>query len=102
MGTTKKELVEDLWKKPYSLKRAYIEQRAKAGVYHDFDSELATPKIQLVADLQAAGFVDLAQKVVDGAYDDESPTLEQIEEMRQELGPEVFDAMMGDRERGKA
>jgi hypothetical protein len=99
MGTTKKELVEDLWQKPYSLKRKYIEDRAKAGVYHDFDTELPAPKIQLVTDLRAAGFYDLAEKVVDGAYDDERPTTEQLEEMRQDLGPEVFDAVMGSKPR---
>lgn len=102
MGATTKELIEDLWKKPYSLKRKYIEDRAKAGVYHDFDTELELPKIQLVTDLRAAGFEDLAQKALDGAYDDERPTAEQIEEMRQELGPEVFDAVMGSKERGQS
>jgi hypothetical protein len=95
-------LVEDLWKKPYSLKRAEIEKRAKRGDYHDFDSELDTPKIALVNDLRAAGFEDLAQKTIDGAYDDERPTVEQIEEMRQELGPDVFDQVMGSKPRGSA
>lgn len=102
MGTTKKELVEDLWKKPYSLKRAEIEKRAKRGDYHDFDSELAAPKITLVDDLRAAGFGDLAQKAIDGAYDDERPSVEQIEEMRQELGPELFDQIMDSKPRGSA
>lgn len=102
MGTTRKELLEDLWKKPYSLKRAEIEKRAKRGDYHDFDSELATPKIALVNDLRAAGFEDLAEKTIDGAYDDERPTVEQIEEMRQELGPDVFDQVMGSKPRGSA
>lgn len=102
MGTTRKELLEDLWKKPYSLKRAEIEKRAKRGDYHDFDSELATPKIALVNDLRAAGFEDLAEKTIDGAYDDERPTVEQTEEMRRELGPELFDEIMGSKPRGSA
>jgi hypothetical protein len=102
MGTTKKELLEDLWKKPYSLKRVEIEKRAKRGDYHDFDSELAAPKIALVDDLRAAGFEDLAQKTIDGAYDDERPSVEQVEEMRKELGPEVFDQIMGSKPRGTA
>lgn len=102
MGSTKKELVEDLWKKPYSLKRAMIEKRAKAGYYHDFDTELETPKVQLVLDLRAAGFADLADRVMTGAYDDEHPSVEQEEEMRREIGPELFDAVMGFRKRGKA
>ena len=102
MGTTKKDLVEDLWKKPYSLKRAEIEKRAKRGDYHDFDSSLATPKIALVNDLRAAGFDDLAQKAVDGDYDDERPSVEQLEEMRKEVGPEFFDQVMGSKPRGSA
>lgn len=102
MGTTKKELVEDLWKKPYSLTRATIEQRAKRGDYHDYDSDLATPKMELVRDLRAAGFDDLAEKTIDGAYDDEHPTAAQLEEMRQDLGPEVFDAVMGSKPRGQS
>lgn len=102
MGTTKKELVEDLWKKPYSLKRAEIEKRAKRGDYHNFDSKLAAPKITLVDDLRAAGFGDLARKAIDGAYDDERPTVEQIEEMREEVGPEFFDEIMGSKPRGSA
>jgi len=99
VGTTKKELVRDLWAKPYSLKRAYVMKRAIDGVYHDFDSELETPKMQLVLDLTAAGFGDLADKARNG---DEKPTPAQIEEMRQELGPDVFDLLMSDKGRGDA
>lgn len=102
MGSTTKELVADLRTKPYSLKREYVLQRALKGVYHDYDSELATPKVTAYMDLLEAGFRDLAEKVKDGAYDDEQPTVEQLEEMRQQLGPKVFDAVMGERERGKA
>jgi hypothetical protein len=102
MGTTKKELVIDLQGKPQSLLRDRIIARALSGLYHDFDSPLETPKMELVEELRQAGYADLAQKVKDGDYDDETPTLEQIEELRRELGADVFDEMMGDKKRGKA
>lgn len=102
MGSTKKELIEDLWKKPHSFKRALILKRAQAGHYHDFDTELEAPKMQLVQDLRLAGFEDLAQKTMDGAYDDEHPTLEQAEELRREVGEEVYDEFMGAKNRGQA
>ena len=102
MGTTKKDLLEDLWKKPHSFRRSLLLKRAAAGHYHDFDSELAAPKMQLVEDLRLAGFEDLAQKTIDGGYDDEEPTLEQAEELRREVGADVYDEFMGEKKRGKA
>lgn len=102
MGSTKKELLEDLWKKPHSFKRSLLLKRAQAGHYHDFDTELTTPKMQLVQDLKLAGFEDLAQKTIDGAYDDEYPTLEQAEELRREVGAELVDELMGTKNRGQA
>jgi hypothetical protein len=102
MGSTKKELIEDLWKKPHSLKRQAILKRAGAGHYHDFETEIAAPKIQLVTDLRDAGFMDLAEKTIDGAYDDESPTIEQQEELRREFGPDAYDRLMGAKERGQS
>ncbi len=102
MGTTKKELVLDLQEKPQSLVRDRLIARALAGFYHDFDSNLPGPKVTLVAELSAAGYDDLAEKVKSGDYDDEAPTLEQLEELRRELGADVFDEMMGDKGRGKA
>jgi hypothetical protein len=102
MGSTKKELVEDLWKKPHSLKRAAILKRAEAGHYHDFDTMLAAPKMALVEDLRAAGFGDLADKTIGGAYDDERPTVEQAEELRREVGAGFYDQVMNERNRGKA
>jgi hypothetical protein len=102
MGDTKKDLVEDLDKKPRSLQRDMIRMRAKAGDYHDFDSKLAAPKMQLATDLRAAGFRDLADKAISGAYDDESPTLEQEEELRREFGAEAYDQLMSKKERGES
>jgi hypothetical protein len=102
MGSTKKELVDDLRKKPWSLKREYVLKRALKGVYHDFDTELATPKLQLVADLRQAGFEDLADRTIAGEYDDERPSVEQIEEMRRDFGGANFDAIFGKGGRGES
>lgn len=101
MGSTKKELIEDLWRKPHSLVRSAILRQAERGQYHDFESPLMAPKVQLVCDLNAAGFGDLAQKVIDGAYDDERPNVEQREELRKEVGADFYDELMNEK-RGKS
>jgi hypothetical protein len=101
MGSTKKELIGDLQRKPQSLVRDRIIARALAGLYHDFESELGTPKMTLVDDLRAAGYADIVEQVKDGAYD-EQPSLEDLEKLRQEIGPETFDQTMGQKERGQA
>ena len=102
MGSTKKELVEDLTRKPPSATQVALLKRAAAGHYHDFDTPLAAPKMQLVEDLRAAGFSDLADKTINGDYDDESPTIEQAEELRREVGAGFYDEVMNERKRGKA
>lgn len=66
---TKTDLVADLLHKPESKKRTELIDKAKEGYYHDFETPIATPKVQLVQDLEAAGFIDLAIKVKDGEYD---------------------------------
>jgi hypothetical protein len=99
-GNTKETLVVDLEQKPQSETRDRLIAEAKAGRFHDFDSDEVCGKMLLNAELRDAGYLDLAQKVIDGGYDDEHPTLEQQEEMRQELGPKFYDAMMGEKPRG--
>lgn len=99
MGSTKKDLLEDLRKKPRDIKRDLIMSLASAGHYHDFDTKLGAPKMQLVKDLRAAGFEDLALKTINGAYDDEYPTPEQAEELRKEVGAELYDEVMGKRDK---
>lgn len=47
-----------------------ILQRAKACVYHDFKTQLAAPKHQLVSDLRQVGMERLAQRVIEGDFDD--------------------------------
>jgi hypothetical protein len=69
MGT-KDTLVAELEKLPASKHRDTIIARAKAGTYHDFESEVDLPKIMLVTDLRRAGFDELAQQVMNGAFDD--------------------------------
>jgi len=95
MGNTKEDLVRDLGSKPPGAARDALIERAKNGTYHDFDSELVAPKIQLAQDLAEVGFADLVQKVIDGDYDDESPSVAQEEELRVSLGASVYDAVMG-------
>jgi hypothetical protein len=95
MGDTKTDLVRDLEAKGPSRLRDALIEKARSGHYHDFDSPLPAPKIQLVTELTEAGFMDLASKVMAGDYDNESPSVQQEEEMRASLGPSVFDAIMG-------
>lgn len=80
-GDTKTTLVRDLEDKPQSVLRDRLIARAKAGYYHDFETELATPKVTLVKDLTNLGFDDLAQKVKDGGYDHEPATQAQKDEL---------------------
>jgi len=44
--------------------------KAKAGYYHDFESPVATPKMELVKDLRDVGFTDIASRVINGDYDE--------------------------------
>lgn len=62
-------LVEHLRSKEPSTVRDNLISRAQCMIYDDFGSPMATPKIQLHADLIEAGFDDLARNVVDGFYD---------------------------------
>lgn len=43
--------------------------KARAGYYDDFRSPLATPIVQLVKDLKAAGRDDIAQRAMNGEFD---------------------------------
>jgi len=112
MGSTKVELVALLRErqgrgKDRSHALARVIERARAGVYHDWDSDLDTPKIQLVNDLSAVKRVDLSdiiEKVKEGEFDDEPPTAQQLEELRQSVGAEVYDKLFPEdaKRRGQA
>lgn len=95
MGDTRTDLVKDLEQKDASPKRDELIEKARSGRYHDFDSELVAPKVACARDLQEAGYSDLVEKVINGDYDDESPTVEQEEDLRHSLGPTLFDMIMG-------
>lgn len=47
----------------------WIIQKAKAGVYNDYDSPLATPIIELVKDAEKAHLPQIAKRARAGAYD---------------------------------
>jgi hypothetical protein len=104
-GDTKTTLVADLERKTPSRLRDVLIEKCKAGEFHDYDSPHAAPKVMLDAALRELGYEDLAENVRAGHYDAERPTVEQIEEMRVELGPETYDRFMGEhskRGRGSA
>jgi hypothetical protein len=42
---------------------------AREGHYDDFKSKSATPIVDLVRELQACGFKDLARRAIDGDFD---------------------------------
>ena len=50
-------------------KYTVIIDRCRDGSYHDFDTELATPKIQMINDLRDAHLNYDAQAVMNGDYD---------------------------------
>lgn len=100
MASTKVELVALLVERQKSAKKrshnlAYVIDRARNGKYHDWESDLDAPKLQLVLDLTACRAVDVSDvidRVKDGEWD-EDPTPAQLEELRAEIGPEAFDEM---------
>jgi hypothetical protein len=63
-------LIKDLLTKSQSEKRDLILNNAKKSMYHDFKSPYACPKMQLEKELRDSGFADLADKVINGDYDD--------------------------------
>lgn len=83
MGNTTVDLVKDLEEKLNSeffsdtkIRNSIktVITRAKMGYYHDFASPDATPKMNLRRILLILNLGDLAQKVINGEYDDESPS----------------------------
>ncbi len=43
--------------------------RARRKYYDEYEGELATPLVQLVADLRAVGHKEFAQRVINGDFD---------------------------------
>lgn len=73
MGNTKTDLVRDLENSVISNemlpKLNAIIKKAKEGFYHDFDTPIATPKMQLHFDLLDAGLTQIDHKMQNGDYD---------------------------------
>lgn len=59
----------DQLEKEHGDKYKIIIDKCRSGAYDDWKSELATPKIEMVDDLVAAGLYELSRKVMDGFYD---------------------------------
>lgn len=77
MASTKVELVEKLEKlkelnkgNALSGRIQSIIDKAKKGMYHDFESEYTLPKHELFKDLVNAGLQNVAEEVVSGEYDE--------------------------------
>lgn len=69
--------------------------RAEAGYYHDYESPLATPCIQLATDLRAVGATELLKRHMNGEFD---ATLEESDAWA--AGPDgqaAFAMLIGDR-----
>jgi hypothetical protein len=62
-------LVDDLTAKPQSFARDEMIDRVLRLRYHSFKSPYAAPDGVLVKHLTMAGFPDLAERVLDGRYD---------------------------------
>jgi hypothetical protein len=85
----------------------YMLQRATDGYYHDFESELAFPEIQLVADLREMARLPttgpkakralslLAERVIDGEFD--ATKAESDAWARSEEGRAVFNELFSHR-----
>ena len=67
---TKTTLVNDLMERPDSLQRDVMVKRAKAGDYHDFESQIPSPKVMLHRDATLAGYEEIAEKAFNGEYDE--------------------------------
>lgn len=63
------QFVKDLEAQPESDEKRFISKRFEKKLYHDMESSLACPKHALREDLIAAGFNDMADKVLLGDYD---------------------------------
>lgn len=63
------KFLTDLLSKPFCEKQKKILLNAAYLVYHDEESNLTTPKTQLIMDLKDAGYNDMALKAAKGKYD---------------------------------
>ncbi len=61
--------IKDLNNKPESPEKKQLLKKAHEKHYHDFESQFAAPKVQLIYDLSKLGYQDMMQKVKEGDYD---------------------------------
>jgi hypothetical protein len=97
MDTCTKKLVEALETLPQSFNRDELIRRAKKDRFHDFKSDSATPCVDLVMQLRAAGFEEMAKRAMEGEFDagrEESEAWAQSPE-----GIETFNQLLGGRGR---
>lgn len=86
MKSTMIELVKELEEiKPRTPGISFMIKEAKAGEYHDFkNTKYACGKVEVVTKLRKEGLNALAQRVIDGEFD-EQPDESDLAEMRKGL-----------------
>ena len=89
---TRIHLVEELLKYPQSPLRDVIIEEAKAGEFHDYkNNKYACGKVAAVEMLRSIGAFELADRVMNGEFDEE-PDEEDKAEMRKLLPENVWRA----------
>ena len=68
--TGHEKLIDAIKAKPDTFLRNEMLKHVEAFEYHDFKSDKAFPKIQLVYDLNLLGYEDLADLAMNGKFDD--------------------------------
>ena len=53
----------------YDLRAERMIRLACQGYYDDYESEIATPQGQLIRDFHLVGYVDMAQRAMDGEFE---------------------------------
>lgn len=66
---TKERLAQELEKQAPVNGLERLVKRARAGMYDDYESPLATPQMQLVEDLRKVGLTDMVKRVMNGEFD---------------------------------
>lgn len=87
--STMVELVTEMEKTAFPLELMSLYQEticeSKAGEYHDFKNEkYACGKVEVVGRLRRLGMTDLAQRVIDGEFDEEADHSD-LERMRNDV-----------------
>lgn len=89
--STMVELVTELQEiQPRTPAIAFMIAEAMAGEYHDFKNQkYACGKVEVVTKLRAEGLIALANRVIDGEFD-ESMDADDINEMRRTTPKELW------------